>query len=160
MNNPVIIPTNTNKSIFNVLFAILTAGALVVAALYIHPVASDSNFMNAFALATTVNKETFTELYFQNHLTLPNKIVPKKTYSFSFTIHNLENRDMNYPYKVYFIAGDEKLLIDQGYANIKNKQSESFDEYFMVDSPIIRNQIVVELPSKNQQIDFWVEGEE
>ena len=50
----------------------------------------------ALILATTVKPETFTELYFEDHLTLPNKVTLFKENNFKFTIHNLENKDMVY----------------------------------------------------------------
>jgi hypothetical protein len=50
----------------------------------------------ALILATTVKPETFTELYFEDHLSLPNKVTLFKEDNFKFTIHNLENKDMIY----------------------------------------------------------------
>src|SRR5258708_5353987 len=61
---------------------------------------SNPSIRQTILLATTVQPETFTELYFDNHTTLPATTVPNKSYSFAFTIRNLENKDMTYPYQV------------------------------------------------------------
>jgi len=55
----------------------------------------------AIVLATTVKPETFTELYFEDHLSLPNMVTLFKENNFKFTIHNLENKDMEYV--LYFL---------------------------------------------------------
>src|SRR4030066_784123 len=62
-------------------------------------------------LATTRELQTFTELYFENHLSLPGRITLFKENNFKFTIHNLENKDMEYPYKVYIDTDSKKKVI-------------------------------------------------
>lgn len=44
--------------------------------------------------------ERLTELYYQNHTTLPASFTPGSPQMFSFTAHNLEYRDTNYRYSV------------------------------------------------------------
>ena len=73
----------------------------------------------ALILATTVKPETFTELYFENHLSLPKEVTLFKEYNFKFTIHNLENKDMEYPYEVYINVNGEKQIIDKISVSIK-----------------------------------------
>ena len=73
----------------------------------------------ALILATTVKPETFTELYFEDHLSLPNKVTLFKENNFKFTIHNLENKDMEYPYEVYIDVNGEKYMIDKSSILIK-----------------------------------------
>jgi hypothetical protein len=112
----------------------------------------------SWALATTVKPETFTELYFEDHLNLPNKITPNKVYSFKFDVHNLENKDMTYPYEIYLQAGNVKLPIKKAVITVKNNQYQTVKEDFLIDAPISRSEIVVNLINKNQQIDFWIEN--
>lgn len=111
---------------------------------------------NAVTLATTVQPETFTELYFENHSTLPNTITKQKEYSFTFTLHNVEYRTMDYPYAVYVQRGIEKIPIERGSVNMASGETKSVTVEF---GPLknLRSEIVVNLTDKNQQIDFWME---
>ncbi len=113
---------------------------------------------NTWTLATTVQPETFTELYFENHTQLPNSIEPNKTYNFSFTLHNLEYRDMNYPYEVYIDADGTKQMLDQNTVFVKNAGYKTIAESFTPTVPMGRVKIVANLINKNQQISFWVDG--
>ena len=113
----------------------------------------------ALILATTVKPETFTELYFEGHLSLPNKVTLFKENNFKFTIHNLENKDMEYPYEVYIDVNREKQMIDKSSVLIKNNEYKTISEAFTITVPIQRAKVVVNLISKNQQIHFWM-GEE
>jgi len=76
----------------------------------------------ALILATTVKPETFTELYFEDHLFLPSKITLFKENNFKFTIHNLENKDIEYPYEVYIEVNGEKQMFDKSSVLIKNNE--------------------------------------
>ena len=113
----------------------------------------------AIVLATTVKPETFTELYFDDHLSLPNKITLFKEDNFKFTIHNLENKDMEYPYEVYIDVNGEKQMIDKSSVLIKNNEYKTITENFTITVPMQRVKVVVNLIDKNQQIHFWM-GEE
>ncbi|RJQ35848.1 hypothetical protein C4559_06290 [Candidatus Microgenomates bacterium] len=112
----------------------------------------------AVAMATTVMPETFTELYFENHLSLPNKIVYYKENDFKFTIHNLENKDMEYPYEVYIDLNGEKQIIEQSSISIKKNGYKTISEDFTIIYPTARVKVIVNLINKNQQIAFWLEG--
>jgi len=113
----------------------------------------------ALILATTVKPETFTELYFEEHLSLPNKVTLFKENNFKFTIHNLENKDMEYPYEVYIEVNGERQSIDKNSVLIKNNEYETISEDFTITVPMQRVKVVVNLINKNQQIHFWM-GEE
>jgi hypothetical protein len=113
----------------------------------------------AVILATTVKLETFTELYFEDHLSLPNEVTLFKENNFKFTIHNLENKDMEYPYEVYIDVNREKQMIDKSSVLIKNNEYKTITEYFTITVPMQRVKVVVNLINKNQQIHFWM-GEE
>ena len=116
----------------------------------------------AFILATTVKQETFTELYFEDHLSLPSKVTFFKENNFKFVIHNLENKDMEYPYEVYIDLRGEKLIIDKGSVFLKINEYKTITENFTITIPIDelfqlqRLKIIVNLVSKNQQIHFWM----
>ncbi len=113
----------------------------------------------AFILATTVKPETFTELYFEDHLSLPNKVTLFKENNFKFTIHNLENKDMVYIYEVYIDVNREKQIIDKNSVLIKNNEYKTITEDFTITVPTQRVKVVINLIGKNQQIHFWM-GEE
>ncbi|MEK7573878.1 MAG: hypothetical protein AAB531_05665 [Patescibacteria group bacterium] len=113
---------------------------------------------NAITLATTVKPETFTELYFENHLSLPGKIILYQDYPFKFTIHNLENKDMSYPYEVYINLNGEKQIIDEASVFVKSGAYKTIDEGFTITYFTKRVEVIVNLKDKNQKIDFWIEG--
>lgn len=108
--------------------------------------------------ATSVNHEPFTEIYFDKHTELPTIVIPLKQYNFKFTIHNLENKTMNYVYEVYLNTNDGKLSIDKGSTTMKNHEYKTFEEGFSINGHLTKDEIVVKLINKNQQIDFWIEG--
>jgi len=114
----------------------------------------------AVVLATTVKPETFTELYFEDHLSLPNEVTLFKKNSFKFTIHNLENKDMEYKYEIYVdMTKKRKRMMDKGSVLIKNNEYKTISEEFTITIPIQRVKVAVNLISKSQQIHFWM-GEE
>ena len=108
------------------------------------------------ALATTAKPETFTELYFEDHLKLPDKVSASKTYAFKFTIHNLENKDMEYPYQVYIKTDNQKYTINSNNVSIKNNEYKTISETFSIPKIAGRSAVVVNLIDKSQQIDFWI----
>jgi len=112
-------------------------------------------FSEAFRLATTKLPETFTELYFENHSNLPSTIERQKIYTFSFTVRNLENRDMTYPYEVYVLRGDTREVVDQGVLSVRNNENVTITESI---GPLkkTRKKVVVELTQKKQIISFWM----
>ena len=113
----------------------------------------------ALILATTVKPETFTELYFEDHLSLPNKVTLFKENNFKFTIHNLENKDMIYIYEVYIDVNREKQMIDKNSVLIKNNEYKTITEDFTITVPTQRVKVVINLIGKNQQIHFWMAEE-
>ncbi len=116
-----------------------------------------SNIPNIIALATTVKPETYTELYFENHLNLPGKIELNRNYPFKFTIHNLENKDVVYVYEVYIVVNGEKRIIDEASVFVKSGDYRTIEEIYVTRRPTARGKIIVNLINKNQQIDFWIE---
>jgi hypothetical protein len=144
------------KLIMNIRLLLLVVWFIVIGFIVVECVPSPKE---ALILATTVKPETFTELYFEDHLSLPNKVTLFKENNFKFTIHNLENKDMEYPYEVYIDVNKEKQMIDKKSVLIKNNEYKTISEAFTIIVPIQRAKVVVNLISKNQQIHFWM-GEE
>ena len=114
----------------------------------------------AITLATTVQKESFTELYFEDHFILPAKVNANSVHAFKFTIHNLENQNITYPYEVYADLGNGgKLSIEKNKVSLKNNEFKTIEEKFIALDPFKKIKITVILTNKNQQINFWMEGE-
>jgi len=114
---------------------------------------------NAFFLAVNPKQETLTELYFENHSSLPDIFILSKEYNFKFTIHNLENKDMEYPYEVYIDIDGKKKEIEKSTVLIKNNEYKTIKINYTITTPIQRFKVVVDLINKNQQIDFWMTKE-
>jgi hypothetical protein len=112
---------------------------------------------NAVMLATTVQPETFTELYFNDHLKLPSTVKTGDKYSFEFTVHNLEYKTIKYPYEVYVSVNSVKQNVDKNIFSLKQNEYKIIKENFTV-NVATRSAVVINLINKKQQIDFWVEG--
>ena len=110
-------------------------------------------------LATTVQPETFTELYFEDHLKLPSKIVVGQSEDFKFTIHNLEYKDMKYAIEMYILADGKRENLDKQTVAIKSNGYKTILESYTILEPVKRAEVVINLIDKKQQIDFWVDGE-
>lgn len=115
----------------------------------------------AIALATTVKPETFTELYFANHLGLPKEIKLGTLYSFQFVVHNLEYRDFTYIYEVSAEdeEGKNKIILSRNRFLLKHDEIKTVPVTFKIINPFRRMKITVNLINKNQPIHFWVEQE-
>jgi len=108
-------------------------------------------------MATTKKPETFTELYFADHLNLPKDTTLDKENKFKFTLHNLESKEMTYPYEVYIDSNGEKQMVGQGSVNLKQDEYKTIEESYTLTQPIKRAQVIVNLIDKHQQIDFWID---
>jgi uncharacterized membrane protein len=97
--------------------------------------------------------EPLTELYFNNHENLPKTVEPNKLYKFSFTINNLEYKNMTYNY----IVKGYNMTIDNNNVTLENNQSASIIEYFLMPENFTRTNITVTIKN-NQSIHFWVEN--
>lgn len=129
--------------------------SIIAAIFYISTIPS---VRETWDLATTIKPETFTELYFEDHLNLPKNVALDQDYSFRFTIHNLENNDMTYQYEMYIELDREKQLLDKKYVLIKNNEYKTILESFILKQPVKKAKVVVKLINKNQDIAFWIEG--
>ncbi len=150
-----------NKTFYKICKVILTISIpllIVVLLLLQNPKLADQ-LRTHVVLATTVQPETFTELYFEDHTNLPSETILFYDNRFKFTIHNLEHKDMSYPYEVYFDWDGTHKTIATGTAFLSHDESTTIDVGFILNEPIARQKIVVELIGLNQQIHFWLNGE-
>lgn len=104
-------------------------------------------------LALSKQPETFTELYFTDHLSLPKQIKLGVPYSFKFTVHNLEYQDFTY---VYEVTADN-LILDKDQFSLKHDEVKTILVTFRIFRHFERIKITVNLVNKNQPIHFWLE---
>ena len=117
------------------------------------------NFREKVVSALSVKPESFTELYFEDHLNLPDTVSLTEENSFEFTIHNLENKEMEYPYEVYIDIDGGKNIIETNTIVLKREEYYTISENFSITSPIEKARVVVNLIDKKQQIGFWIKME-
>lgn len=111
--------------------------------------------MNAWQLLP--QPERFTELYFNNYLQLPKTAVARKAFSFSFTIHNLEGAPTTYPYQVYFeYPNGNQAVFEDGSVTVPDGATSSIPVAYQFPASDLVGQVVVELTSLGQKIDFIV----
>jgi len=124
--------------------------------------------------------EPLTEVYFENHTTLTKYLFLNQNYDFTFTVHNLEEQDMNYEYiiEVFDDNGEFMFEIDKIGFFLENEANETFTQNFMFLEGFDRARInvqVIKVPSDEKpwfeqklwwkdpnyptkiDIHFWVE---
>ncbi len=151
-------PTNKKNYIKLASYLLFFIFAIELVIVGVIAIRSNPQIKNTITLATTVKPETFTELYFEDHTKLPHTLTVSEQYSFRFTIHNLENRDMNYPYEFYVDLGKDKLMLDKGNVFIKKDGYKTISRTFVVNDVLKRSRFVVNLINKDQHISFWAEA--
>tara|TARA_Y100000310_G_C20554270_1_gene749733 strand:+ start:83 stop:565 length:483 start_codon:yes stop_codon:yes gene_type:complete len=74
--------------------------------------------------------EPITEVYFENHTTLPSYLFLTQTTEFTFTINNLEEQNMSYIYliEVYNEEGEMISLLNSNKFFLANGDSSTFTE--------------------------------
>lgn len=101
--------------------------------------------------------ETFTELYFEDHANLPKTIQTDKKYVFFFTVHNLEHKEMKYPYEVAIVDGEKRKVIDHGEFGLKHDAYKTTDVQFTIAETAARVKIETCLTELKQCVHFWME---
>lgn len=118
----------------------------------------NTSVQQSVALATTIQPEPFTELYFEGHENLSKKTEVKNAQTFAFTIHNLEYKTTSYPYKVYVQdASGNKAEILKDIVILKHDEKKTIPVYYELLQPVKRAKVVVNLTKKQQQIHYWIE---
>jgi len=112
---------------------------------------------------TTKTTDSFTELYFEDHQDLPDKIQLNKEYLTKFSIHNLENEDTVYNYKTSIEHYKSDKLIStitilEDSITLNHDQSATISFRFTIEESFDSAKIIVE--TNNQDIHFWVEEAE
>lgn len=107
-------------------------------------------------IAFRPEKETFTEIYFEDHENLPRYTNSNNEYRFKFTINNLENQDFLYRYKIS-IFQDKEEIIEENNVLIKNGESKTLEKSFKADIKD-RAKIQLTLVNKDQEIHFWIKS--
>jgi len=89
--------------------------------------------------------EPLTELYIENHTSLPFNVFLGKVYNFSFTTHNLEYQDVEYNYTVNAYDVNNTLLaeIDKGSFVLANNESKTINEKYWFTNRFERAKIEV-----------------
>ena len=104
----------------------------------------------AFLIALSfipIGIEPLTEIYIENHTSLPVNVYLNKTYNFSFTTHNLEYQDVEYSYSINAYDINNVLLfnIDDGKFTLANNESKSINENYVFKNPFGRAKIEVKI---------------
>ena len=145
----------TKNISFKILTAVVFLQVILISWLLIQ---LNPTVKNALVLATQVKKESFTELYFENYQETSENIPPLEPYTFSFTVHNLENQDMSYPYEVFIDSNGKKQILIKDTVFVKNSEFKTISVTFSVPPVVGRFAVTVMLLNKNQQLNFWLQG--
>ena len=108
--------------------------------------------------------ERFTELYFSDYAALsaklPKTIRKGSTISFAFTIHNLEGKEMNYPYVVYMVDDTfhATTTIQQKTIALDDSASTTIPVAytFRTANPSPQETVFITLPDQHLQLHFFV----
>ena len=144
----------SSKQLFKL--APLLVGVIFIAGMLFLFNANRSSVNNELAALDLIPKpEKLTELYFSNNTNLPDNATSNQAISFTFVIHNLETTDYQYSYDVAVIADGTRHVVDSGDILVKNNQYYAKKEKFNLMNSQGRQNVVVELTSIRQSIDFW-----
>lgn len=105
--------------------------------------------------------QKFTELYIEDHNSLPKKVFIGEDYTFKFSLHNLEQELYIYQYKVYF-QHDPKLSntnvpLSEGTVVLNHEEKETIPVTFNFEEPFTRGKVIIELIDKENSIHFWID---
>ncbi len=102
-------------------------------------------------------KESFTQLYFNNHKELPE--YSQDSYKFSFTIDNHENKEYIYNYVVKLIENNKEIVLEENQITLKDKEKNEINKELKFD---VENKAMlqVSLKDKNQEIHFWIKNKD
>lgn len=97
--------------------------------------------------------ERFTELYFYNIVPLQGNSAAAETH-FSFVIHNLEGKDMDYRYRIYLEHDGTSKLLETDTEHLADHTAATLSKTFHITDLEGDETIVVSLPELAQQIHF------
>lgn len=105
--------------------------------------------------------ERFTELYFEKHLELPKDVTFNTPFELEFTVHNLEGRDVTYPYQVTAIEERnpfKTVVLAKGSIFLSSGEQEVVPLTLKLPALFTgRVKVVVSLPNQKQEVFYWIE---
>lgn len=96
-----------------------------------------ANFYNAIL----PHNQTFTELAFNNVYNLPTTIPANNQISFSFWVHNVEGRNLVYPYTIIIKSGNTSTVIKKGEFYLADNHQASIKENVTLPSTSNNNSV-------------------
>lgn len=113
---------------------------------------STGNFLR---LCFTHQPEPLTELYFTDPQKVPVTYQAWLPETFNFTIHNLENKDITYYYRIYT---DTNTGFPLQTVKVLNGQYKDIAASIKLDAKDFgqTSEVIVELTDQQQSIHFWV----
>ena len=102
--------------------------------------------------------EPFTELYFNNSTDLPGFVTSGQKITFMFTVHNVEGKDMVYPYRVYARIGSSTVSIADRTISLRDDEATTTLIRYRFAAVAQSMAVFVDLPDQKQHIDFLVSG--
>tara|TARA_Y100000310_G_C20606168_1_gene775580 strand:+ start:131 stop:529 length:399 start_codon:yes stop_codon:yes gene_type:complete len=115
------------------------------------------SILTVTVLIFTIEKnDSFTELYFENHINLPKTIELNKNQEFYFTIKNLENKQFTYNYQINLDLGGKTTILNQAQTTLNHNQKKLISQSFNINQAFKQGKITVTLLNKKQSIHFWL----
>lgn len=96
--------------------------------------------------------EPLTELYFEDHTTLPKHIFLYQPYDFHFTVNNLEYQDMKYNYNISVEYLDKTYELDSGEIFLADNESKTIYEVFILRENFERAKINIKITKDHLNI--------
>ncbi len=106
--------------------------------------------------ATTHQPERLTELYFPYSSNLPATYKPNQTIVLTFAVHNLEARNMTYPFQISFVSSSVTDIVDKDDIAIGNGQTAIVALPVTVSTTAERVAVTVELLNNHETIHLWL----
>jgi hypothetical protein len=101
-------------------------------------------------------EESYTELFIDDHQTLPNYLAPGRVATASFTLRNYEHKNEHYKFLITKTLGKDTETIGSGSADVAHNQTKSIEFHYGVATTEAKTRIEVLLPEKKQSIHFYV----
>ena len=108
--------------------------------------------------------EPLTEVYLENHTQLPSGALVNKSYNYTFTVHNLEYRNMSYNYDVLIEYDNESLnlsdfVFESGEFALSDNETITLTGHYRFNENFDRAKVkTIVYKDNNESIDvhFWV----
>lgn len=108
--------------------------------------------------------EPLTEVYLENHATMPTGGLVNKSYNYTFSVHNLEYREMNYTYEVVIEYSNRSLnlsdvSIERGEFSLLDNETITVQSSYFFPYTFDRAKVkTLVYKDNNESIDihFWI----